>query len=81
MSYGVYIKGRTPKSKKQIKEAMRDDPASVTFYDTSFFNPGPTFDGANVPPSTNLTFVGPNPYQDRKFYGTVKVRDGKVVVG
>jgi len=82
MGWGVKIKGQRPKSKKQVKEAMRDDPQSVTWDCTDMFGPwiDCTHRGDLLPDGLNDTFVGPDPYTDRKFYGQIKVQGGKVKV-
>jgi hypothetical protein len=82
MSYGVFIRGVRPKSKKQVKEAMKATPASVTWQNDSAFGPdaGMTYPGNALPEGLNDTFVGPDPHRSRKFYGQIKVKDGKVTV-
>ena len=82
---GLYVKSETgrwvrPTSKKAVKEAIAADPASVTVESTSLFGGvGGAVD--TLPAGTTITFVGPDPYTSRKFYGTIKVgADGKVKV-
>lgn len=76
---GIYINGRRPKSKKEIKEAVASNPASVRLEATSVF--GNEYDGsvANAP-NGSYTFVGPDPYNKRNFYGTIKKLGDKVTV-
>lgn len=76
---GVFINYRRPKSKKAVKEAIAAGEL-VTVEATSMF--GNEYDGpvAEAPPGT-ITFVGPDPYRDRRFYGTITVSaDGTVKV-
>jgi hypothetical protein len=76
---GIYVNRRRPKSKKEIKEAIVANPESVQIEATSVF--GNEYDGlvSNAPDGT-YTFVGPDPYTDRKFYGTITKKSGKVTV-
>jgi hypothetical protein len=76
---GVFIHGSRPKSKKQVKEAIAEDPCSVRLEATSIF--GNEYDGwVSHAPNGTYTFVGPNPNTDRRFYGTIKVTDNGVKV-
>lgn len=80
-SWEVKIRGKHAPSKKAVKEAMRDDPESVTFTCTDLHGKwaGCTHRGDLMPDGSG-TFCGPDPYKDRKFYGQVKVKDGKVKI-
>lgn len=82
MGWGVKIKGQRPKSKKAVKEAMRTDPESVTWDCTDFFGPWKdcVHRGDILPDGLSDTFVGPDPYTDRRFYGQLITKDGKVTV-
>lgn len=68
---GIYINGRRPKSKKEIKEALARNPEVVAAEATSVF--GNEFDGtvAALPVGRSIMFVGPCPYTNRKFYGKI----------
>lgn len=68
---GLFVDGRRPTSKKAVKEAVADDPYRVTVEATSIF--GDEFDGAlpNYDGAKGITFVGPDPYTKRSFYGTI----------
>jgi hypothetical protein len=90
VSHGVFINGQRPKSKKAIKEAIANG-GIVVFENTSAFGgqdltvDGLTgllyeADGTKLAVSSPIAFVGPDPYRDRRFYGTVEVKGGKVVV-
>jgi hypothetical protein len=63
-------------SKKAVKAAVADGTARIV--STSLFGgySGPVTDA----PDGTYTFVGPDPYTSRKFYGTITVRDGKAAV-
>ncbi len=75
---GLYINGKRPVSKKAVKAAVAQDPASVAIQYTSLFQGYAPTTGA-LPPATvdaltvgqRITFVGPDPYTARKFYGTI----------
>lgn len=80
MTQGIFIKGRRPKSKKEVKEAVAADPSTVGLEATSLF--GNEYDGpiSHAPIGTH-TFVGPDPARDRRFYGNVVVKaDGSIKV-
>lgn len=88
MSHGVFVNGQRPKSKKAIKEALAAG-LTVRFENTSafggedFYAHGTTIsdiDGRPAGTVKPINFVGPDPYTSRKYYGTVEVRNGKVVV-
>jgi len=75
---GIYVDGRRPKSKKAVREAVADDPRRVMVEATSLFGGeyGGSLDGWDG--SGHITFVGPDPYNNRRFYGNVVVgKDGK----
>ncbi len=76
---GIYIDGRRPKSKKEVKETIATDPARVRVEATSLF--GNDYDGPVVDaPAGSIHFVGPDPYNARKFYGTITVSAGGIKV-
>lgn len=73
---GLYVDSRRPKSKKAVKEAVNDNPARVSIESTSMFG---GFDGPiTEAPVGSYSFVGPDPYSDRKFYGTIVKTHGTV---
>ncbi len=76
---GIWIDGRRPKSKKEVREVVAEDDARVYIEATSLF--GNEYEGVvtNMPDG-RVSFVGPDPYNSRKFYGTLTKRDGKVTV-
>ena len=76
---GIFILGLRPKSKKIIKESVAADPSRVRLEGTSMF--GGDYDGpVSEAPNGTYNFVGPDPYRDRRFYGNIVVKDGKVTV-
>jgi hypothetical protein len=78
---GIYIDGRRPKSKKEVKEAIAGG-RNVHIEGTSLF--GKDYDGSlSLAPPGRIDFVGPDPYTSRKFYGNIFVTvaaDGKRAV-
>jgi hypothetical protein len=67
---GIWINGQRPKSKKAVKEAVAAG-ESVALQATSVF--GNEYDGpVTEAPDGSYTFVGPDPYTKRNFYGTIK---------
>jgi hypothetical protein len=85
-SYGVVIRPegvsqwRRPASKKEVKELLLKDPDRVIFESTSLHHPNHTLRGSDLllrlqdGTARELTFVGPNPETDRRFFGSVKLR-------
>lgn len=67
---GIYIDFARPASKKAVKQAVTDAPSHVHIEATSMF--GDEYDGPlDKMPDGRITFVGPDPYTSRKFYGTI----------
>ena len=73
---GIFINDKRPRSKKEVKEAPY---AFIEIEATSVF--GDEYGGAlEDMPDGRISFVGPDPYTSRKFYGTIIKQDGKVVI-
>jgi hypothetical protein len=69
---GIFIRGARPASKRAVKEAIASDPRQVSIEATSWFGNeygGPLPDA----PAGTITFVGPDPHRDRRFYGSIAV--------
>lgn len=61
---------RRPKSKKEVKEVAAADPSRIVVENTSLY--GGFEGGANgLEVGESITFVGPDPYTDRAFFGTI----------
>lgn len=78
---GIYVDDRRPKSKKAVREAAADDPSRVYVESTSMF--GGEYGGslADWDGRQSITFVGPDPYTSRKFYGNIVMKaDGSLQV-
>jgi hypothetical protein len=74
---GAKILGQRIKTKKALKEAMKNDPGSVSFDETSMFNTARDYSGNDIPRGIILSVVGPDPYTKRSWYASV-TSDGKV---
>jgi len=76
---GIYINGRRPKSKTEVRKAVAEG-LNVRVEATSIF--GNEYDGPveGLPEGSTVTFTGPDPYTSRRFYGTIKKRGDKVTV-
>lgn len=77
----VQSNGAFFKSKKALREQVAADPSTVGVHATSIFNQ--SFDCATVadlPEGTTLTVVGPDPYNDRRWYANVTQKGGKFKV-
>jgi len=70
MPHGIFVEGRRPKSKKEVKEALKEG-KHVSLEDTGIM--GKDYDGpvAQMPEGKSFAFVGPDPYTRRSFYGTL----------
>lgn len=76
---GIFIDGRRPTSKKQIKEQVAHYPQFVSVEATSLF--GNEYDGPITDaPDGAIHFVGPDPYTSRRFYGTIEKCGDKITV-
>lgn len=80
MAQGIFIQGRRPKSKTEIRQTVSVSSADVRIEATSLF--GNEYDGPadEMPEGTTIYFVGPDPHNNRKFYGQIKRKGDKVAV-
>ena len=79
MTQGLFLAGHTrPKSKKQVKETLANG-GKVILEATSFL--GNEYDGdVKFAPDGTYTFVGPDPYTKRSFYGTITKKGDKITI-
>jgi hypothetical protein len=75
MSFGAYVGGTKPATKKALREAVASTPERVRFYDTSMIDNRGDVGIEDLRP--NDVIVGPDPYTKRSWYANVK--NGKVV--
>jgi hypothetical protein len=77
---GITLGVARPSSKKAVKDAIASNPDGVYIEATSPF--GQEYDGpaGDLPVGTKVSFVGPDPYTSRKFYGTIEWRNGALRV-
>jgi hypothetical protein len=68
---GLYIDTRRPKSKKEVREMLANDPKRVSLEATSWFGNEYQGDVRGMPEGVEILFVGPNPHSDRRFYGGI----------
>lgn len=88
MSYinvGAWVNYDRPRTKKALREALATAPETVTFDQTSMFTPPGQPDvysmtGATIPTRVVLMVTGPDPYKDRRWYASVSMINGKVMV-
>jgi hypothetical protein len=75
---GIFIMGVRPRSKKEVREAVREMPHKVRIEYTGIME---GYDGmVKQAPDGDYDFVGPDPYTKRNFYGVIEVRNGKARV-
>jgi len=79
--YGIFVAQirRRPASKKEIRELLAAGTCNVALEATSLFGNEYSGDVCDAPDG-DYTFVGPDPYTSRKFYGTIVKRGDKVTV-
>jgi hypothetical protein len=77
---GLFVNGRRPKSKAEVRKALAADPRSVVVERTSHFGGGYSGPAADMPESAIVYFVFPCPYTARKAYGTLSKSGGKLRV-
>lgn len=61
------------KSKVKLKELIHKEPQNIHFYTTGLL--GPKFEGCVnqlTDPATILNVCGPSPYNDRRWYATIR---------
>lgn len=70
-----------PASKKQVREMVTGAPDHVIVEATSMFGDEPEGPADELANGTTVSFVGPDPYESRRFYGQlIKTSDGRLVV-
>lgn len=77
---GAYVNGKRPASKKALRDALTQDPTSVTFDGTSPFEPY-YGDVTQLQAGDTLQVTGPCPHTKRNWYANVKIVGGNVKVG
>lgn len=70
--YGIFVEGRRPRSKKEVREAVANNPASVDLEATSMFGDETSRNVCTLPLHSRITFVGPDPYTKRSFFGNIE---------
>ena len=91
MSVGIFIDGRRPKSKKEVREVValggdalrRIELENTSFFDNKFDCTLHDYVHTHVPhgKEVRVDFVGPDPHTKRNFYGNIFIKaDGKVTV-
>jgi hypothetical protein len=69
---------RRPKSKKEVRELLAEDPSQVLLEATSMF--GNEYGGpVSEAPVGRYYVVGPDPYTKRSFYGEITVRPDRSI--
>ena len=74
---GTFVNGMRPKSKKAFKEAVKANPKDVAIEITSVFSPDEGIHNLTNMKPGSYAIVGPDPYHNRKWYGTLTVRENQ----
>jgi hypothetical protein len=79
INVGALIDGRDPKSKRELRDTLRDRPGSVEFYATAAVGEdvGRRFGGNELPEGRRLDVTGPNPYTARDWWANVELDPAK----
>ncbi len=76
-----YSSGHDIATKSGLKKMIQENPDKVLLYTTSLFGNQFTKKATELDTGVKYSVVGPNPYNNRKWYATVEKRtDGKVTV-
>lgn len=80
---GIFImeagRNRRPKSKAEVKRTIASAPEDVTIEGTSMY--GSPYSGpVSTAPDGDYSCVGPDPYERRNFYLTIKKHNGEIKV-
>jgi hypothetical protein len=67
----AYVDGKLPKTKKALKEAVRDDPESVTLEAQSHFDRDTPSSPIYIPKGVTVQVCGPDPHRDRRWYASI----------
>jgi hypothetical protein len=82
VNVGATVSGERPASKAALKRALAADPALVQFDPTGLLGSralSVAIDATVEDIGENkLSVVGPDPYEDRRWYATVEVKNGKL---
>lgn len=73
---GVFIDGRRPKSKAEIRRFMENGGVPVIEATSPFSSTGNRYLD-EFPAQQQISFVGPDPYSKRNFYGSFYYDRGK----
>lgn len=60
------------KSKKLLKELLKENPSAVTLFATSQMGPQYAGPASGLPDNVTFNVVGPDPYTKRDWYASVK---------
>lgn len=85
VNVGAYSDNARVQSKKALKELVKSNPELLRFDQTSplarnSFNYTITLDELLANPSYELSVVGPDPFENRKWYANIKVVAGQIKV-
>ncbi|MFH9606898.1 hypothetical protein [Streptomyces sp. NPDC017448] len=74
INVGARINGERVKTKKTLREALKDAPETVVFDRTSILDGsnGENIKGDAIPTADTLTVTGPDPYNNRAWFASVK---------
>jgi len=64
--------GKRIPTKKQLRAEMADHPGEVYFDGTALVKDVGGYRGDDIPDGAILSVVGPNPYESRKWYASVR---------
>lgn len=79
---GARFDGAPVRRKGDLRRLVAEDPSQVVFLNTSAYGDKTPITMAQIPEGHYLIVVGPDPYNDRKWYAQVRLnkQTGKVTV-
>ena len=83
MTQGIYVNGERPKTKKALKEAIKNyngkGATSIVLEATSIMEN--EYGGALIDaPNSRYYIVGPDPYKSRKWYANITKQGNKITI-
>lgn len=68
---GAFVSGVAPKTKKALRDALKERPRDVTLESTSAFPGQYSGPAAELPGNVSFVVVGPDPYTRRDWFARV----------
>lgn len=80
INVGAYSDNQRIPTKAKLKQMVKETPELLRFDETSMYSQGCYLAISDIDHTMTLTVVGPDPYNNRKWYASVTIKNGKVHV-